>query len=73
MVSNRPRRDAVRCPESDCRGGCEKIANKSFEPHKLWRWWLSLIAADSAARHILFGGGGVAHSQLAAEFGGSGL
>jgi len=33
----------------------------------------SSIAADSAARHILFGGG-VAHSRLAAaEIGGSGV
>jgi len=64
----------VRCPESDCRGGCKKIAKKSGEPHKLRRRRRSLIAADSAARHILFGGGGVAHSRLAAaEFGGSGV
>jgi len=66
----------VRCPESDCRGGCEKIVKKSGEPHKLRRRrQRSSISAESAARHILFGGGGVAHSRLvaAAEFGGSGV
>jgi len=62
----------VRCPESDCRGGYEKIAKKSGEPYKLRRRRRSSIAADSAARHILFGGG-VDHSRLAAEFGGSGV
>jgi len=64
----------VRCPESDCRGGCEKIANKSGKPHKLRRRRYSIVA-DSAARHTLFGSGGVAHSRLAAaaEFGGFGV
>jgi len=62
----------VRYPESDCRDGCEKIAKKAGEPHKLRRR-RSSIAADLAARHILYGGGGVAHSRLAAEFGGSGV
>jgi len=61
----------VRCPESDCRGGCENIAKQFREPHKLRRRRF-LIAADSAARHILYGGG-VAYSRLAAEFGGSGV
>jgi len=50
---------------------CEKIAKQSVEPHKLRRR-RSLIAADSAARHILLLLGGVAHSRLAAaEFGDS--
>jgi len=64
----------VRCPESDCRGGCENIAKKSGEPYKLRRRRRSSIAADLAARHILFGGG-VALSWLAVavEFGGSGV
>jgi len=62
----------VRYPESDCRAGCEKIAKTFDEPHKLRRRRSSIVA-DWAARHILFGGGGVAHSRLAAaaEFGGS--
>jgi len=29
MVSNRARRCIVRCPESDCRGGCGNIAKDS--------------------------------------------
>jgi len=52
------------------------LQRNSGEPQKLWRWCRrSSITADSAARHILFGGGGVAHSQLAAvtEFSGSGV
>jgi len=37
MVSNRARQYTVRCPELDGHGVCEKIAKKSFEPHKLRR------------------------------------
>jgi len=64
----------VRCTESDCRGGCEQIAKKPVSHTKLRRRHSS-IAADFPARHILFGGGGVAHFRLAAaaEFGGSGV
>jgi len=40
--------------QSDCRGGCEKIAKQFGEPHQLRRWWRSSIVADSAARHIIW-------------------
>jgi len=73
MVSNRAQWCIVRCPESDCRGGCENIATKYAVSHDGGTRCFS-IAADSAARHILFGGGGMAHSRLAAaEFGDSGV
>jgi len=50
-----------------------KDSKISGEPNKLRRRRRFSIAPNSAARHILFGGGGVAHSRLAAAFGGSGV